>query len=57
MEEKNFSKELQDVLAYMTDILDKEFPSLIFTPEYLITSILDNKKCRAYLLLNNCLVS
>ena len=57
MEEKNFSKELQDVLNYMTDVLNKEFPSLMYTPEYLITAILDNKKCHAYLILNNCLMS
>ena len=57
MEEKNFSKELQDVLSYMTDVLNKEFPSLMYTPEYLITAILDNKKCHAYLILNNCLMS
>lgn len=57
MEEKNYSKELQDVIQYMIDVLDKEFPSLMFSPEYLLTSIFDNKKCYAYNILNSCLMT
>ena len=57
MEEKNYSQELQDVIQYMIDVLDKEFPSLMFSPEYLLTSIFDNKKCYAYGILNNCLMT
>lgn len=57
MEEKNYSKELQDVIQYMIDVLDKEFPSLMFSPEYLLTSIFDNKKCYAYSILNSCLMT
>ena len=56
-EKKNYSYELQEVLSYMIDILSNEFPTEIFTPEYLIVSILDVKKCHANLFLDNYLMS
>ena len=45
LERKNYSYELQEVLEYMIDILATEFPTDVFTPEYLMVSILDTKKC------------
>ena len=57
MENKNFSKELQDVILYMSDVLLNEFPTDLFTVEYLIVSILDNKKCHANQILDNCLMT
>lgn len=56
-ENKNYSYELQEVLSYMIDILVNEFPTEIFTPEYLIVSILDTKKCHANMFLDNYLMS
>ena len=56
-EKKNYSYELQEVLSYMIDVLSNEFPTEIFTPEYLIVSILDVKKCHANLFLDNYLMS
>jgi len=56
-EKKNYSFELQGVLSYMIDILANEFPVDIFTPEYLIVSILDTKKCHANMFLDNYLMS
>lgn len=52
-----YSLELENVLSYMVDILVNEFPTDIFTPEYLIVSILDTKNCHANLILDNCLMS
>ena len=57
MDTQFYSRELQNVISYMIDVLSKEFPCEVFTPEYLITSILDNKKCKANNLLDNCLMS
>lgn len=54
---KIYSRELQDVLSYMTDILVNEFPTDVFTLEYLVSAILDTKKCHANLILDNCLMS
>ena len=54
---KNYSFELQEVLSYMVDILVNEFPTELFTPEYLIVSILDIKKCHANMFLDNYLMS
>ena len=56
-EKKNYSYELQEVLSYMIDVLVNEFPTEVFTPEYLIVSILDVKKCHANLFLDNYLMS
>ena len=53
---KNYSFELQEVLSYMIDVLATEFPTDVFTPEYLIVSILD-KKCHANMFLDNYLMS
>lgn len=57
MGEKQVTEELGSVLSYMTDVLSREFNSEKLTPEYLITSILDNKKCHAYMILDNFLMS
>ena len=54
---RNYSYELQEVLSYMIDILVNEFPTEVFTPEYLIVSILDTKKCHANMFLDNYLMS
>lgn len=56
-DKKNYSFELQEVLSYMIDILVNEFPTEVFTPEYLIVSILDVKKCHANMFLDNYLMS
>ena len=56
-DKKNYSFELQEVLSYMIDILVNEFPTEVFTPEYLIVSILDIKKCHANMFLDNYLMS
>ena len=55
-DKKNYSFELQEVLSYMIDILVNEFPTEVFTPEYLIVSILDVKKCHANMFLDNYLM-
>ena len=57
VDKKNYSYELQEVLSYMTEILVNEFPTDVFTPEYLVVSILDTKKCHANLILDNYLMS
>lgn len=57
LERKNYSYELQEVLEYMIDILATEFPTDVFTPEYLMVSILDTKKCHANVILDNYLTS
>ena len=57
MGEKLYSNELKSILSYMVDVLSKEFPTDVFCVEYLITAILDNSKCHAYVLLDNCLMT
>lgn len=57
MENKNYTNELKNIITYMTDILINEFPTNALTQEYLVTSILDNKKSHANMLLDNCLMS
>lgn len=60
MSEKNngvYTQELNDVLTYMVDILVNEFPTNIFTPEYLMVSIFDIKNCHANMMLDSCLMS
>lgn len=52
-----YSHELDDVLNYMVDILVNEFPTDIFTPEYLMVSIFDINNCHANMILDNCLMS
>lgn len=52
-----YSHELQDVLNYMVDILVNEFPTDIFTPEYLMVAIFDTHNCHANMILDNCLMS
>ncbi len=57
-ENKNiYTKELQNVLSYMYGVLVNEFPTEVFTPEYLMISILDNKNSHANRILDNCLMS
>lgn len=57
MEKKQYSKELRDIISYMAETLSVEFPTEVFTSEYLIVSILDNKKCHANMILDNFLMS
>ena len=57
MDKKQYSKELKDVINYISDTLSTEFYTDVFTPEYLIVSILDNKKCHANMILDNFLMS
>lgn len=56
-ENENYSKELQNVISYMIDILPNEFATDIFTIECLTMSILDNKNSHANMILDNCLMS
>ena len=57
MGDKLYSNELKKILSYMIDMLSNEFPTDVFTVEYLITSMLDNSKSHAYTLLDNCLMT
>ena len=57
MDKKQYSKELKDVINYISDTLSTEFYTDVFTPEYLIVSILDNKKCHANMIIDNFLMS
>ena len=45
MREELYSNELNKIISYMVEVLSEEFPTDVFTPEYLITSMLDNTKC------------
>ena len=54
---KNFSYELSGVISYMKDNLVLEYPTDTLTLDYLILSLLDNKKCHANMILDNCLMS
>ena len=56
MEVKN-TQELKDVLDYIDNVLNNEFPTKEYTPEYLILSILDNPKCHANMIMDNVLMS
>ncbi len=56
-DKKAYTAELKDVIAYVDDILSKEFPKNKITSEYLIMSILDNKNCHANMILDNCMTS
>ena len=55
--ENIYTMEMNEVMSYMTDNLINEFPTGVFTPEYLILSILDIRNCHANLILDNCLMS
>lgn len=57
MGDKLYTSELKKILSYMVDILSNEFPTDVFTVEYLITSMLDNSKSHVYTLLDNCLMT
>ena len=57
MGDKLYSNDLKKILSYMVDVLSKEFPTEVFSVEYLIVSILDNSKSHAYTLLDNCLMT
>lgn len=54
---KEYSYELKGVMDYMMDNLSVEFPTSVFTPEYLVLSILETSKCHANMILDNCLMS
>lgn len=51
------TQELNDVLEYIDNVLNHEFPTSEYTPEYLILSILDNTKCHANMIMDNILMS
>lgn len=51
------SIEYKDILTYMVDILGNEFPTMSFTPDYLMLSILDNPRCTAHRIIDNLLMS
>ena len=55
--EKKYTIEFNEVMAYMHNVLLYEFPTNVLTLEYLILSILDSKNCHANLILDNCLMS
>lgn len=57
MDEQKFSNELQEVLSYMVDVLDKEYPTILFSTEYILCAMLDCKKCHAYIMLNGSLLT
>ena len=52
-----FTFEMSEVYSYMEEKLAYEFPTDLFTPEYLILAILDTRNCHANLILDNCLMS
>lgn len=52
-----YTDEAQIVLTYMVNTLNLEFPTEIFTPEYLIASMLDIKASHANMILVKCLMS
>lgn len=52
-----YTQELNSVLNYMVDILVNEFPTDLFTSEFLMVSIFDIKNCHANMILDNCLMS
>ena len=53
--EKN--TEYTDILGYMLDVLNNEFPTVEFTPEYIMLSILDNPRCHANMVMDNILMT
>ena len=53
--EKN--TEYTDILAYMLDVLNNEFTTVEFTPEYIMLSILDNPRCHANMIMDNILMT
>lgn len=57
MREELYSNELNKIISYMVEVLSEEFPTDVFTPEYLITSMLDNTKSHAYTILDICLMT
>lgn len=57
LKNNNYSQELNNIFSYITDVLGKEFPTKVYGLEYLITSILDNPKSHAYVILNMCVMS
>ena len=54
---KMYTKELQLVLEFMTSELLLQYPTTVFTPEYLVTAILDNKKSHANVIMDGCVMS
>ena len=53
----NRTAELDKILSYITDTLILEAPTDKITIEYLIASILDNKRSHAYFIMEDCLMS
>lgn len=54
---KDHSKEYDDVIDYMEEILAHEFTTDVLTLEYLILAILDNRQSHACMILDNYLMS
>ena len=54
---KYHSKEYDDVIDYMEEILAHEFTTDVLTLEYLILAILDNRQSHACMILDNYLMS
>lgn len=57
MGERLVTEEFGMIISYIYDVLGKEFNAMELTPDYMITSLLDNKKCHAYMILDNFLMS
>ena len=54
---KQHSKEYDDVIQYMEEVLTVEFSADVLTLEYLILSILDSRQSHACMILDNYLMS
>jgi ATP-dependent Clp protease ATP-binding subunit ClpC len=57
VQQQNVTQEFNDVIFYMEDVLAREFESKEITEEYILTAMLDNKKCHAYLIIDNFIMT
>ena len=55
MVKKENTKEFEDVIHYMSDVLIKEFPNTAITTDYLVSSFLYNRKSNAHIILDTFL--
>lgn len=53
MAKANNSRELNDILDYMTSILVNEFPTDVFTISHVVTSIFDTDNCHANMMIKS----
>ena len=51
------TREYEELLRYLNEVLVNEFPSVELLPEHLILAILDNSRCHANLIIDNVLMS